>query len=192
MVYIFMANGFEEIEAITVVDILKRAGIDIMMVSISNELYVKGGQGIEIKCDLLIDNIDVNSGECFIIPGGMEGVENLKINKNLKEILLQANNDEKIIAAICAGPIVINTFGLLKDKHITCYPGIEDELDNIKVVNNKKVVKDKNIITSKGPGTSNNFALEIVKNIKGKEIANKLNEEMLFKRKYEVIVKELI
>ncbi|OGO82920.1 MAG: thiamine biosynthesis protein ThiJ [Clostridiales bacterium GWD2_32_19] len=189
MVYIFLADGFEEIETITPIDILKRAGIDIKMISISDSLEVCGAHGITMIADETFDESDFLDAEMLILPGGKKGTENLAKHDELRSLIIEKNEKNKYIAAICAAPAILGQMGLLQNKTATCYPGNEGMLKGAKL-SDSNVVSDGNIITSRGPGTAQNFGLRIVKMLKGKEIAEKLNESMLFKRRYEIMIKE--
>ncbi|OGO85151.1 MAG: hypothetical protein A2Y22_06740 [Clostridiales bacterium GWD2_32_59] len=189
MVYIFLAEGFEEIEVVTPIDIIKRAGIDIRMISISDRLEVLGAHGMTIVADETFDEADFFDAEMFILPGGKKGTENLAKHDELRSLIIEKNEQNKYIAAICAAPAILGQMGLLQDKVATCYPGNEGMLKGAKLSDNN-VVTDGNIITSRGPGTAQNFGLRIVKILKGKEVAEKLNEAMLFKRRYEIMIKE--
>ncbi len=178
MIYLFLAEGFEEIESLTVVDILRRANLEIETVSISNNNIVKGAHNIEIKVDKIFNEIDANNIQMAILPGGMPGATNLYNHSGLKQLLLKLNDSNTLIAAICAAPFVLGQFGILKGKKATCYPGFEDKLIDAKIVN-ENVVADKNVITSKGPGTAIEFALKIVETLKDKKQVETLKSSML-------------
>jgi len=178
MIYLFLAEGFEEIEALTVVDILRRANLEIETISISNNNIVKGSHNIEIKADKIFNEIDTNNIQMAILPGGMPGATNLYNHSGLKQLLLKLNDSNTLIAAICAAPFVLGQFGILKSKKAICYPGFEDKLTEAKIVN-ENVVADKNVITSKGPGTAIEFALKIVEILKNKKQVEALKASML-------------
>lgn len=178
MIYLFLAEGFEEIEALTVVDILRRANLEIETVSISNNNIVKGSHNIEIKADKIFNEIDTSNIQMAILPGGMPGATNLYNHSGLKQLLLKLNDSNTLIAAICAAPFVLGQFGILKGKKAICYPGFEDKLIDAKIVN-ENVVVDKNVITSKGPGTAIEFALKIVETLKDKKQVEALKSSML-------------
>lgn len=179
MVYLFLAEGFEETEAVTVVDILRRAEIPTEMVSITDNLEVKGSHDIKIIADRTIDDIDENSLDMIVLPGGLPGSFNLKESKKLAEIIKRAYDNNKYLAAICAAPLVFGELGLLNKKIATCYPGFEKYLAGASTKTDKCVV-DGNIITAKGPGAAAEFALKIVEILKDKETAQKLKEGMLW------------
>lgn len=175
---ILLAAGFEEIEAITCIDILRRAGIKIEIIGVNN-LIVKGSRNIEIKANKSITEIS-SSYDAIILPGGMPGAENLAKSNQVTTLLKKAENEEKIIAAICAAPaIVLSPLGILNNKIATCYPGMEKNFSQTTTYKAKKVVIDKNLITSQGPATALNFALKIVGQLIGKELAKKVSRAIL-------------
>lgn len=175
-VLLMIAEGFEEIEAISVVDVLRRANIICDMCSINKE-YVKGTHGILIKSDCCIDDIDAKEYDAIVLPGGLPGATNLKDNR-VKSFVEELNKSKKIIAAICAAPETLEGFGVLKGKKCTSYPGFIKDRKSIKYVD-EIVVKDDNIITSRGPATSIAFSLEIVKELGYEKEANDIKEEMM-------------
>ena len=158
MIYLFLADGFEEIEALTPVDVLRRCGKDIKTVSIDTE-YVTGSHKITVKADMTIESLS-EDGEMYILPGGMPGADNLEKCKKLCEILTKANESGKYIAAICAAPKVLGKLGILKGKKAVCYPGFENALLGAEITNSP-VVKDGNIITANGMGSALAFSLAL-------------------------------
>lgn len=177
--YAFLAEGFEEVEAIAVVDVLLRAGINIEMVSVSDGLSVRGAHGIEVTArHILKEGIDPDVDFLFL-PGGMPGTINLGNSAPLKEQLATAYNKGRHIAAICAAPSVLGNLGLLKGKKATCYPGYEHELEGAKVVS-KKVVTDGNITTGRGMGTAIDMGLELVKIFVGKDKMQEVAESIQY------------
>lgn len=177
MVNVFFATGYEEIEALTVVDLLRRAGIKTNMVSVTGDLKVTGSHGIEVTMDKLFEDID-DSATILVLPGGMPGTLNLKAHKGLAEMIKRYDADEnKYIAAICAAPTVFGEMGLLAGKKATCYPGMEDGLlDAIKSMDS--VCIDGKTITSRGMGTAIDFGLTLIAVLKddatAKDMANKI------------------
>lgn len=178
MLGIFLADGFEEIEALATVDIVRRAGIDIKTVSISDKT-VTGAHSITVTCDLVIDEINPDKFDGFILPGGIPGTDNLKNCKMVTDLILKAFSDGKLVAAICAAPSILGGLKILSGKKATCYPGYEKMLLNADVTGEKSVC-DGNVITSKGAGTAHDFAFEIVKYIKGKEKADEIRKSMQY------------
>lgn len=176
-VFLHLAKGFEEIEAITSIDILRRAGLDVKVVSIMEEKEVTGAWGTTIKADLLFNEVDYSSGDMIVLPGGGEGTENLSLHNGLIKEIQIYNDQDKWVCAICAAPMVFGKAGILKDKTATCYPGCEEGLVGANVTDNRVEI-DGNIITGKGPGTSFDFALKLVEVLKGEDTVNKLKAEM--------------
>lgn len=176
---VFLADGFEEIEALTPVDYLRRAEIEVDTVSITNEKIVKGSHLIPVVADKLIKDIKPYNYDLCYIPGGMPAAKTLKENDDVIEFIKEMNDEEKLIASICAGPIVLNRAGVLKNKKVTSFPGFEDQLDNIgEYIDNSSLVKDGNIITSRGPAVAIYEALNIVEMLKGIESKEKLLKEI--------------
>ncbi|WP_066629345.1 DJ-1 family glyoxalase III [Labilibacter marinus] len=177
-VYIFLANGFEEIEAITPIDVLRRAEINVTTVSITDSLEVKGAHNIKVLADAIYNNCDFSDADLLILPGGMPGTLNLDKHDDLKELLLNFSNQNKLIGAICAAPLVLGGQGILKDKNVTCYPGFEDKLIGAKTTDAPIEVAN-NIITAKGVGAAMKFALQLVSMLKDEELAIKLADKMV-------------
>ncbi len=178
MVYLFLSDGFEEIEAITVVDILRRANIKVKIVAIKQKENT-GAHGVKIIADEIIDNISFDDIEMVILPGGMPGTLNLQKSEKLQNLIKHCIKANKKIAAICAAPIILGLNGYLKNKNVTCYPGFEDKLTCANVIKTPYIT-DKNITTANGPGSAAKFALEIVKILKGENLSKNIKSEMLF------------
>jgi len=176
--YIHLAEGFEEIEAVTIIDVLRRAGLNVISVSVTGNRMVKGSHNIEMKADLLFDEVDFTSGEMIILPGGMPGSKNLNEHTGLKQQILEYQKTGKYLAAICAAPIVFGNLGILNGKRAVCYPGYEAHLTGADVQSNSYIV-DNNIITGRGVGAALNFSLEIVRILVGEERALQLRKAML-------------
>jgi 4-methyl-5(b-hydroxyethyl)-thiazole monophosphate biosynthesis len=179
-VFIFLADGFEEIEAIAPIDILRRAEVDVVTISISEKKEVKGAHGVEIIADKLFSEVTFGENDMLILPGGGVGTENLNRHTELNNLLSSQYENGKMIAAICAAPSVLGKLGILEGKEAICYPGFEDKLNGA-VISKQFVVKDGNVITGKGPGVAIQFALEIVKTLKGESVSNQISEELMLK-----------
>lgn len=177
-VNIYLAEGFEEIEAVTAADVLRRARIDARTVSITGSHEVKGGHGITITADELFEAADNMGADMLVLPGGMPGTRHLGEHEGLREVLRSFAADKKYVAAICAAPSVPGGMGLLEGKQAVCYPGFEDELKGA-VIGKGIVVQDENCITSKGPGTAIYFALKLVEILAGREKAEELGKSMI-------------
>ena len=178
-VYILLANGFEEIEGLMVVDLMRRAGIDIKMVSITDSLDITGARGIGVKADITLKEAG-DDADMVVLPGGMPGTLNLGLCQPLMEQIHKFNAAGKGLAAICAAPTVFGKAGLLQGKKATCYPGMEGDLQGA-IVSTDEVCHDGHIITSRGMGTAIPFALEIVKTFKGEEVSNNLAKSIVYK-----------
>ena len=167
MNYIFLDNGFEEIEAITTIDLLRRANIALTTVSVTGKEWVLGAHNIAVKADTLFADADFADAEMLILPGGATKLHECRA---LCDLLLLHNEQEKLIAAICAAPSVLGRLGILEGKQATCYPGFEEYLGESYV--DGLVVESKNIITAKGPGLSSDFAFCIIEKLAGSEVAD--------------------
>ncbi len=172
-----LAEGFEEIEAVTSIDVLRRAGIDVVTASLG-ELYVQGSHNIIIKADINISNIKNEDYAGILLPGGIPGATNLRDNERIIELIQKFANTEKLIAAICAAPIVLERAGVISNKRATSYPGFNEDMPSCKY-QEERVVIDKNIITGRGPGVSMEFALEVVKFLVGSTKEKELKKGML-------------
>lgn len=179
-VLIFLADGFEEVEALTVVDLLRRADIDITTVSIEDTMTVTGRSNITVEADKLIDDVDFDSADTIVLPGGMPGTKNLAACKVLMNHVDKYAEHGKRLCAICAAPTVYGKRGLLKGKRACCYPGTEQDLLDA-VVTYDPVTVDGNFITSRGAGTAIDFALAIIEQIKGHTIAENISKSIVFK-----------
>lgn len=176
-VYVFFADGFEEIEALTAVDVLRRADLKVEMVSVTSEDVATGAHGIAVTCDLLFEECDFSDAIMLLLPGGMPGAGSLYKHAGLCELLLDYNSRNKPIAAICAAPMVLGKLGILKGRKATCYPGYERDLQGAEFVS-EQVVKDGNLITGNGPGAAMAFSLTIVESLVGKAKKQDLIEAM--------------
>ncbi len=180
MVYLFLAEGFEECEALIPLDIVRRANIEIKTVGISGKT-VSGSHNISVVCDTVIDDIEFTDDiSAIILPGGMPGTLNLKANKKLEQFILTANSKGILISAICAAPLILGNLGLLKEKTAVCYPGFEDELAGAKISSNTVAVCD-NIITAKGVGAAFEFGFEILNKLTcDSDSTNNLKKSMIY------------
>ncbi|MDR2915209.1 MAG: DJ-1/PfpI family protein [Tannerella sp.] len=163
---VFLATGFEEMEAVGTIDILRRGDIETVTVSVTGDKTVTGVHGIPIIADELFENIDYTIYDALVLPGGGPGSEMLNKHESLRKAITDAYENSKLIAAICAAPRVLGSLGLLKGKKATCYPGIEPELIGATIVHDP-VVTDHNIITGRGPGLVFDFGLAIVRYLTG-------------------------
>jgi 4-methyl-5(b-hydroxyethyl)-thiazole monophosphate biosynthesis len=180
MIFVHLAEGFEEIEAVTVVDLLRRVDLESYFVSISGSKFVKGAHGITYEADFLFEEADYSKCEMIVLPGGLPGAYNLREHEGLREKIQEFALKEKALAAICAAPLVFGDMGILKGVKATIYPGMEAELKGAEPLN-FPVVRDCNIITSQGPATAMKFAIAIVEYFKGKEVGDELAQGLLMK-----------
>jgi len=178
MVFVHFAEGFEEIEAVSVVDVLRRGGIETATVSVTGSKTVCGSHGIAVLADMLFEEADYGKCEMIVLPGGMPGTENLMTHEGLKAEIMSFAGEGKYLAAICAAPTVLGKLGVLKGKKATVFPGMEENLIGAEVSENRVVI-DGNIITSRGAGTAVEFSLALVGLIKGKEEAENVGKRMV-------------
>ncbi len=187
MIYLFLADGFEEIEALTPLDILRRAGKQIKTVAVgTSDIFVCGAHGIKIAADMKIAEItgsDAASAEMLILPGGMPGTKNLDKNPKLSEILEIAGENESVkLAAICAAPSILGKRGFLKGKKAVCFPGFENALDGAEVLYDG-VVCDGRILTAAGMGVALDFALAALGMLDGHDAAGKMAASVIADRR---------
>jgi 4-methyl-5(b-hydroxyethyl)-thiazole monophosphate biosynthesis len=178
--YIFLATGFEEIEAIATIDILRRGEVETTTVSITGNRNVVGVHQIPVTADILFEETDFSDGDAFILPGGGPGSFMLNDHEALKQLLVDKCNQNKWICAICAAPLVLGGLGLLAGKQAICYPGMESYIQGA-ILTDTPVVTDGKIITGKGPGLALDFGLTILANLQGQTIADKVADDLLFR-----------
>ncbi len=179
MIYLMLADGFEEIEALTPLDILRRAEIEVKTVGVTGKT-VTGAHGIPVVADILVEDIDTNGISAVILPGGMPGTLNLKNSKYVEDAVLYAAKNNLLIAAICAAPSLLGNLRLLQNKEAICFPGFENELKGAKI-SAEKVVRSGNIITAAGAGVAADFGFEILSYLKGSEAAELLRKSMIYR-----------
>lgn len=176
--FVFLATGFEELEAVGTIDILRRGGIETVTVSVTGDKTVTGAHNIPVIADRLIEDVDCAGADALALPGGGPGSEMLNRHEGLRKALVEACNSNRLIAAICASPRVFGSLGLLNGKKATCYPGIEPELIGATVVD-EPAVTDQRIITGRGPGFVNHFGLAILNCLCGSRCADDVAKAML-------------
>ena len=175
---VHLAEGFEEIEATSIIDVLRRAEFEVTVVSVTGNPEVTGSHQIKITADKLIEAVDYNKIDMIVLPGGMPGAKNLKNHNLLRNKILDFNKQGKPLGAICAAPIVLGDLGILEGKTVTCFPGFEPEVKGADITGNS-VEQTGKIVTGKGAGVAIHFALKIVQMLKGKETANQLGKKMV-------------
>lgn len=179
-IFVFLADGFEEIEAITPIDVLRRAGLNVQTVSVMEEQIVAGAHGIPVVADKMFANIHLEDAEMLLLPGGLPGATNLDAHQGLSNMIMAFASEEKPLSAICAAPLVFGNRGLLQGKKATCYPGFESYLTGAEYTA-ALVETDGNFITAKGPGAAMDFAFAIVEKYCGIEKVNELKSGMMIK-----------
>ena len=179
--FVFLAAGFEEIEALTVIDVMRRAGMNVQTVSITSSLQVRGAHGVTVNADLLFDNTLFADPEWLVLPGGMPGATNLYEFGPLQGLLKnQVESPQGRIAAICASPaVVLGQLGLLKGEKATCYPGFENLIQDAEIVDEPVVVSNK-FVLGNGPANALPWALTLVMEALGREEAAKVASGMLY------------
>lgn len=179
MIYVFLAEGFEECEALVPVDILRRANIEVKTVGVGSNT-ITGSHGISVLCDTINKDLSIKDLEGIILPGGMPGTVNLEKDETVQHIIDFCAQNNLLICAICAAPSILGHKNLLNGKNATCFPGFETELLGAKISKNS-VVKDGNIITAYGAGASFDFGFEILSTLKNNEISENLRKQMKYK-----------
>lgn len=178
MIYMFLADGFEEVEALAPLDILRRASLDVKTVGVTGE-YVTGAHDITVKADISLCDVDKNAIEALILPGGLGGTQNMDKNDTVKELITYANDNKKLICAICAAPSILGKMGLLCGKDATCYPGFEDTFTGGNYIK-QSVVKCDNFITSDGMGSAYKFGFEITAALCSSETVQRIKEQIQY------------
>ena len=189
-VCVFLADGFEEIEGLTVVDLLRRAGVEVTTVSITGSTMIHGAHGIDVQADKLFDEFDYEGQDMLVLPGGMPGTLNLGKHEGLEELLKQFYSEDKYIAAICAAPSVLGKYGMLEGsvlgkygflngKKATSYPGFDEALVGAEYTEDAVVVSG-NIITSRGLGTAIPFSLALIEQLIGGDKAKEIGKSIIY------------
>lgn len=179
MLHIFLADGFEDIEAIAPIDILRRCRLDVRTVSISDSLNVTSAHGNTLVCNQLISDTDFAESEALLLPGGWPGAKNLLECEALRQPLVEHFHRGALTCAICAAPMVLGENGLLEGRRATCYPGFEEHLHGA-TLSTELVVEDGNLITGRGPGAAMAFGYAIATRFAGEEFVSRLKEGMIF------------
>lgn len=178
-IYLFFAEGAEEVEALAVVDIVRRAGMPVQIVSVTGQKMVKGAHDIKVEADLLFEEADLEHASMFVLPGGLPGAYNLAEHEGLRRAILERAQAGGLLAAICAAPLVYGRLGLLKGLKATCYPGFDKELTGAQYTG-ALVEQDGQFITGKGPAAVFEFAYTIVERLGGPEKAAAVKAGMLY------------
>lgn len=180
MIYQFLADGFEEMEAIVPYDYLRRAGVEIALVGVTGKV-VTGSHSVPMTCELTVQEMDLDHLEGILLPGGMPGTNNLYASEDVRRVITLAVEQKLLIGAICAAPSILGRMGILRRKHATCFPGFENFLLDA-IVTQRPVTVDGNLITAKGAGVSLEYAYELTKYLKGQKKAQEIAEQIQWKQ----------
>ena len=174
MVYILLADGFEEIEALAPCDMLRRADVEVRLVSVTEKLHVRGMHGISIMADLTVSEMNSRDIDMLVFPGGMPGAKNLDEHPRTDILVRHCLDRNAYLAAICAAPMSLGKIGVLAGKKAICFPGFEKYLAGAEIMEGERVVRDGNIVTAVGAGAAVDFGLKLVEIMKGKETAESI------------------
>ena len=180
MVYMLLGTGFEETEAIAPLDLLRRAGVDVLTVGVTGKI-VYGSHKIGVEADITIDEMDLTNLDMIILPGGLGGVASARASQPALDALKFAWENDKFVAAICAGPTVLADLGITDGKNATCYPGCEDGMGSAKMAENAACVRDDKLITGTSAGCAIPFGLALVEALKGKEMADTIARQIVIR-----------
>jgi len=180
MVYLLLGTGFEEVEAITPLDLMRRAGIDVMTVGINGKT-VYGGHGIGIEADITLPELDLTDLEMIVLPGGLGGVTSARASQEALDALKFAWDNGKFVAAICAGPTVLADLGITDGKQATCYPGCESGMGSAKMLPDAACVRDGKLITGTSAGCAVAFGLALVAALKGDAAAKAVEDQIVIR-----------
>ncbi len=179
-VSVFLADGFEEIEGLTVVDLLRRAGVEVTTISITDDYTIHGAHKIDVQADKLFHEVEYTGEDMVVLPGGMPGTLNLGAHEGVKRVLEQFYAERKYIGAICAAPSVLGKYGMLEGRKATSYPGFEEELKGAEYVTESVAVSDF-VITSRGLGTAIDFSLALIEKLVGAEKAEQISHSIMYR-----------
>ena len=180
MVYVLLGKGFEETEAIAPIDLMRRAGVEVLTVGIGSKL-VYGGHGISVEADITLDEMDLTNLEMIILPGGLGGVASVRASESALAALKFAWENEKFVAAICAGPTVLADLGITDGKNATCYPGCENGMGSANMIPEAACVRDGKLITGASAGCAVKFGLALVEALKGKDAADAIARQIVIR-----------
>lgn len=180
MVYILLGTGFEETEAIAPLDLLRRAGIPVMTVGLNGKI-VYGGHGIGVEADISLGEMDLTAMDMIVLPGGLGGVASIRASQEALDAIRFAWDNDKYVAAICAGPTVLADLGLVSGKKATCYPGCESGMTDAMIVENAASIRDGKLITGTSAGCAVSFGLALVEALKGKEVSEAVAQQIVIR-----------
>lgn len=180
MVYVLLGTGFEEMEALTPVDLLRRAGVSVMTVGINGKM-IRGSHGIAVEADIELAQMDLTGMDMIVLPGGMGGVASVRACPEALDALRFAWDNEKYVAAICAGPTVLADLGITRGKNATCYPGCTGGMGEAKLAENQAYVIDDRLITGTSAGCAVKFSLALVEVMAGPDVARKIADQIVIR-----------
>lgn len=180
MVYVLLGTGFEETEALTPIDLLRRAGIEVLSVGVNGKT-VFGGHNIGVEADITLDELDLTNLQMLVIPGGLGGVASIRASKASMDAIAFAAENGKFVAAICAGPTILADLKITDGKNVTCYPGCEGQMGQAKVLAGRSCVRDGNVITGTSAGCAIPFGLALIEALKGPETAKAIAEQFVIR-----------
>ena len=180
MVYMLLGTGFEETEAIAPLDLLRRAGVQVLTVGVNGKT-VYGGHGIGIEADILLSEMDLTNLDMIILPGGLGGVASVRASQEAMDALRFAWENDKFVAAICAGPTVLADLGITDGKKATCYPGCENGMGGAVMQENVPCVRDGKLITGTSAGCAIPFGLALIEALKGQEVADTIAQQIVIR-----------
>ena len=180
MVYVLLGTGFEETEAIAPLDLLRRAGVSVQTVGINSKL-VYGGHGIGVEADITLGEMDLTDLEMIVLPGGLGGVASIRASKEAMDAISFAFQNDRYVAAICAGPTVLADLQITNGKNATCYPGCENDMGTAVMIENAPCVTDDRIITGTSAGCAIPFGLALIAALKGEEAANTVARQIVIR-----------
>ena len=180
MVYMLLGTGFEETEAIAPLDLMRRAGIDVMTVGVNGKT-VYGSHGIGVEADITLEEMDLTSLDMIVLPGGLGGVTSVRASRAAMDALAFAWENEKFVAAICAGPTVLADLGITAGRTATCYPGCEDGMGTAQVRSDVPCIRDGKLITGASAGCAIPFGLELIAALKGQEAADTVKKQIVIR-----------
>ncbi len=180
MVYILLGTGFEEMEALAPLDLMRRAGISVMTVGVNGKT-VYGGHGIGVEADITIEEMDLTDLEMIVLPGGLGGVASIRASKAAMDALQFAGENNKYVAAICAGPTVLADLHITDGKKAVCYPGCEAQMGNANILTHLPCVQDEKVITGASAGCAVSFGLKLIAALKGEEVAKEIGKQIVIR-----------
>lgn len=180
--FVLLQDGFEEVEALTIVDYLRRAKIEVVTVSVKDEPLVESAHNIFVKADTLFDELDLEAVDMVFVPGGLKATEALRKDERVLNLINKLNDKKSTIVAICAGPTVLYNAGILQDKTITSFPSVKDEFDNVYKYSEDRVVISDNIITSRSAGTAGELAMALIEYIKDAKTRKEIEDSIVFNK----------